>query len=194
MIDIHVIEKPGWPVGHVLAQLRHPLVTTHVVPHIEGNLLAARRAGYSRGTHPLVTWVDPDDEVLELSWLEEAVGWMQDPATSMVFPRWQTPKHTAPVMHPPLTDLNRGSYPHAHHLTLMRRPGVHWALSRLEAFGIPMVQRVEPMVVRLQQTLGRARQHPAVAYFWRTGNGASQVPMTQVEAEAIGSLYDLGRS
>ncbi len=172
-----MVEKPGWSVETVLAQLEHPLVTAHVVPYVPGSVIEARTCGYSKGTHPFVTWVDPDDEVLDLSWLPEALAWMEDQAVSMVFPRWRSSgakTFTMPVLSS-VDDLNMGTLPHAHQLSIMRRTGVEVALSQLRQVTTRMMLLTDVAIARLQLQSGRVIQHPAVAYHWKIGTGAHQV-------------------
>lgn len=168
MIDVHVVEKPGWPVERVIEQVSHPLVTVHVGQYFPGNIYLTRLNGFSKGTNPLVTWIDPDDEVLDVSWLPKAVEWMQDPSTAAVYPRWEafrgTRKWVCPIYNTTPPNLNKGSYPHAHHLTIMRRSNI---LRSLGAYRHPdVLQRVELRLIADQQRFGQLRQHPTVAYRW----------------------------
>lgn len=174
MLDIHVAVKPGVPFTHVIRHVKHQMVTVHVTEHVPGDVLSARRSGYSMGSNPFVTWIDPDDQVLDLSWLPEALVWMQDEHVSAIAPRWETTgkkRYVIPVMTFDRETFNMGSLPHGHHLTIMRRANVEWALSQLTG---PSVQRVDSAIVRLQQKFGTIRQHPAVAYRWFLQEGTAR--------------------
>src|SRR3954465_1312027 len=91
MIDVHIICTPGNEAlcEQQVSRLQHPLVNIVRGSYVQGNILEARYRAFAQGSAPFVSWVDDDDEVLDLSWLPEAVQKLQDQAVSAVYPRWK---------------------------------------------------------------------------------------------------------
>ena len=63
-IDVHLLtlnEPAEWREA-CIASLQGAPIQLHVLPGIPGRIGEARAAGYARGTLPLVSFVDPDDQ------------------------------------------------------------------------------------------------------------------------------------
>ena len=171
-----------------LERLRHPLVNIIEGEYVLGNLLEARYRSYLKGTAEYVSWVDDDDEVLDLSWLSTAVDLLQDPKVMAVYPRWRAtrngkPKHETPA-EPWSIRLHHQQYgwPVAHHLTIMRRSMVLRVLEELRA-GCPIMTKDQDRLLTF--TLARFGQLvsvPNMAYEWklRQGSVRQQPPPPEV--------------
>lgn len=195
MIDVHILAHPDFPVQPMVESMAHSKINMHVLPHVEGNLLAARHAGFSAGIAPFVSWVDPDDAVLNLEWIDEALEILEDPKISAVYPRWkstkngrlnfQVPEH---VWHPKYSHMR--NLPYAHHLTIMRRECVEPFFA--EAFKRTSTAKcfVDPLLAQSMQRYGRLHCHPAVAYEWKLREGSTRTIKNERESAAwADSLY-----
>lgn len=67
LIDVHIVrgpnENPEWWERCTNSLQGHP-INVHVVDRVEKDIRAARYNGFSQGTAPYVSFVDPDDYVL----------------------------------------------------------------------------------------------------------------------------------
>jgi glycosyltransferase involved in cell wall biosynthesis len=81
MIDVHMIvyDEPQWQIDRCLESLKDEPITLHVIPGVEERRykvcgpVIGRREGFSRGSAPFVSFVDPDD------WIEPgAFGFLLD--------------------------------------------------------------------------------------------------------------------
>ena len=64
MIDVHIIkfDEPQWQIDRCLESLKDEPVTLHIVQGFyEWPPYQGRALGYSKGTAPYVSYVDPDD-------------------------------------------------------------------------------------------------------------------------------------
>lgn len=186
MIDLHMIDS-GAHAGNEALQIervRHPLIEVHVAQPVWGNIAEARRRAYALGSHPFVTWIDDDDVVLDVSWVDRAVEILRgDPDVAAVYPRWryggeypaiETPVHTWHVML-----SHRYRHPYAHHMTIMRRDNVaeffHEVGERV------MMRDQDLLLVAAQARFGRLVALPTVAYEWVMRSGS---PRQRLEPEA----------
>ncbi len=67
VIDVHVVSHDGdradW-LADCLNSMRGAPINIHMVPRVEGDIRLARLHGYTKGSAPYVSYVDPDDVVL----------------------------------------------------------------------------------------------------------------------------------
>lgn len=92
MVDIHVIPNPGFEENLIetIRALQHPRTRVQVGNYVPGNMLDARIQAYSMGSCPYVSWVDCDDRVIDISWIEMAIDILDSyPHVAAVYPRWQ---------------------------------------------------------------------------------------------------------
>jgi len=184
MVDIHVIPNPGFEdnLKEVIAALTHPRIIVHQSGYVAGNLLAARLAAYRLGTNPYVSWVDGDDRVLSVTWLDHALGMLEsDPTIAAVYPRWVTVKNGKRGKGSPIHEWNVdlhtsfSSVPLAHHLTIMRRSQVIGLLEEAhDAVGC-LVKSADRFYLSGIARYGRLVALDDVAYEWhlREGTGRS---------------------
>lgn len=185
-IDIHMIDS-GAHAENAAAQLsrvQHPLIRAHVTPPVWGNVAAARRRGFALGSHPLVSFIDDDDVVLDMAWVDQAIDIMCDPEVAAVYPRWcgtgslgqiETPEHSWSITH-----AHSPHMPYAHHLTVMRRANVEKFFADVGERA--MVREADRLLIAAQARFGRLVALPAVAYRWVLRDGSAR---THAEPEAI---------
>lgn len=193
MIDIHILADPQFPVQPMVDSLNHPSISVHVRPHIEGDLLGARRAGYAAGEHEFVSWVDPDDRVISLDWIGDALQILEDEAISAVYPRWVSTKGGAPKFLVPVHEWHpirsheRG-FPFAHQLTIMRRKHVQLFFDK--AFTGGGGSGIEPLLTQSMKLHGKLVALPALAYEWKLRDNSARSRKNNREFTAwANSLY-----
>lgn len=156
-----------------VARLQHPLIEVQTGSYVKGNMLAARSRAYALGTAPYVSWVDPDDEVLDISWITRAVELLDsDPTVAAVYPRWISTigtkiTHTVPMHTWDPSTFNRGTWPAGHTFTIMRRVNVRRTFDELEAITSVYQNRVDLLLVHSQMRYGRCVLEPTIAYNWK---------------------------
>lgn len=183
MIDVHVIPCRGFDVSTIVRQLHHPKITVQVADWVEGNILEARWRAFQLGTHPYVSWVDGDDEVVSVEWVDRALEILEaHPDVAAVYPRWYTTENGQQKMapyHPWSPELHRAfsTQPLAHHLTIMRRHNVMQLLDEAKAAVGKMVKLTEAYLTFGQMRYGRLVALEDVAYNWRLrpGTGRSSI-------------------
>lgn len=174
LIDIHMIDSGKFPDlanAQRKKMMEHPLVQFQEGEFVHLNLREARLRSYSKGTCPYVSFIDDDDEVLDISWLEQAIDILEkNPDVSAVYPRyetWEFGKHarTLPFEARWNENIHRQLPPVAHHLTIMRRENV---------MAIHEMFKVHPVMTRMQEPLltlgmlrfGRLVPLDVIAYRW----------------------------
>lgn len=175
MIDLHMIPSAGFERGFAgqVARVQHPLITVQVGEYVAGNMLEARARSYARGTQKYVSWMDPDDEVLDIGWVDRAIELMErDADVSAVYPRWQASQNGCVVRTVPIHEwnpatFNVGSTPAGHHLTIMRRENVHDFFALLRQRTATFQNRLDMLLVHSQMRYGRCVAEPTLAYNWR---------------------------
>ena len=185
-IDIHMIDS-GAHAENAAAQierLRHPMIQTHIAQPVWGNVAEARRRAYALGSHPLVSFIDDDDVVLDVSWVDQAIDILRDPEVAAVYPRWcgtgslgaiETPQHAWDI-----SSAHSPHLPYAHHLTVMRRTNVDQFFA--DVGGRVMVREADRLLIAAQARFGRLVALPAMAYRWILRDGTAR---THVEPESI---------
>lgn len=68
MIDVHVLLQPSsdqslWQLCQ--ESLRNEPITLHLVDGVQGHIGRGRYVGFNQGSHPFVSYVDPDDLVIQ---------------------------------------------------------------------------------------------------------------------------------
>ena len=135
--------------------------------------MAAREQGFSLGEHELVTWVDPDDEVLDLSWIPSAIEALDnDPSLVAVYPRWKATVSSVNWLTFPVKPWNVESFncyktPDAHHLTIARKKLVleAYKLIRQEVGHVNSFSEV--LMLQTLQRFGKLKQLSNVGYHWK---------------------------
>lgn len=189
MIDIHMINSGRFPENfeRQAERVRHPKVRLQISEPVWGNLVEARRIAYSKGDFPYVSWIDDDDEVLDMSWVDEALEILEDKNVSAVYPRWcssgamvrETRIHEWKLIgaHHPL-------WPCAHHLTIMRRQNVTPFFD--EVGDRPLMRDQDILLVASQARYGRLVALPAMAYRWELREGTARSHQEPDELHAWG--------
>jgi hypothetical protein len=173
MLDVHMIDSGKWPLNLELQaeRIKHPLVTLQAGTYVKGNLLEARWLSYSKGTNPYVTFIDDDDEVLDTSWITDAIELLEsDPGVSAVFPRWEAYQDgklvTAASTENWSPALMRRSPPDAHHLTIMRRENVMSTLEFVRRNCALMTHQQDIVLMISMMQFGRLHKVQNLAYRW----------------------------
>lgn len=178
MIDIHMIDSGRYPTEaeNQRVTMRHPLVKLQAAEYVHRNMREARYKGFGLGTNPYVSWIDDDDEVLDVSWLEQAVTLLEnDPTIAGVYPRYETYHRgrvisQLPLQEPWTAELHRSPPPVAHHLTIMRRENVMAIHELLKANQI-MTREQDVLLTQAQLRFGRMVPLPNIAYRWHLRPG-----------------------
>lgn len=174
-IDIHIIPAPGNEANFQaqLERLKHPLVTTQVAEYVPGAIVQARCRAYAMGTCEYVSWVDDDDTILTLDWLDEAVRILDnDPSVSAVYPRWKYTVHGV-VTHVSKAERNP-MHLEPHHLTIMRRK---YAVPMMESIRdvYPTMCLWQDLMVPIGQLRhGRLVPLNVIAYEWKGRDGSGR--------------------
>ena len=175
MLDVHMIPSVGFERGFddQVARLQHPLIKIQTGKFVEANMLAARSGAYALGTAQYVSWVDPDDEILDISWINDAIELMEaDQQVAAVYPRWISTvdgkiTYTAPIHEWDPASFNRGTKALGHTFTIMRRSNVLRTLAELKAKTTIFKNRVDVLLVHSQMRYGRCVPEPTIAYNWK---------------------------
>lgn len=179
MIDVHILAHPQFPTDRMVNDMHHPKINMHVMPHVEGNLLLARRNGFAVGSAPYVSWVDPDDAVLDLSWIDAALEILEDKNVAAVYPRWTATSNgsvrfTVPQHKWSSKTCHIRCLPYAHHLTIMRREYVDDFFVKAYEKISTAVCNVDTLCVQSMQLHGVLQSVPTIAYEWKLRNGSSR--------------------
>jgi len=179
-VDIHMIRSPsGSFFDAQKAALAHPCINFHEAQYVPGSVVEARLQGFQLGTSPYVSWVDDDDHVLDIQWIDQALDILDnDPTVSAVFPQWCSSQNGT-VVHTSMT--GNQPYPIApHHLTIMRRQNVIPLLTEISDQFPNLICFAELMLLFGQLRFGRVAYLPVMAYEWvQYANGASKVTEDQ---------------
>jgi hypothetical protein len=174
MIDVHVIPVEGFDLTKLVRSLEHPLISVHVAEFVPGNILQARANGFRLGVQPYVSWVDGDDEILDVGWVDQAILALQDPKIVAAYPRWKA-SHYHGMEHEsefvPWSRANHwkpdGPAPRAHWLTVMRRGPVQELMqTALRDLG-SLVTGTEHFLMSGLARYGRFHAIDALAYHWK---------------------------
>ena len=189
MVDIHVIPSPGFDENlvKILQALQHPQVHVQIADYVEGDILAARLRAYSLGDCPYVSWVDGDDRVLDIKWIELAVFILDScPHISAVYPRWTAIKNGKVKKTPPIHVWDARMHstwsylPMAHHLTVMRKHQVLELLGDAQEAVGGMVKSQDRYLMSALVRHGQLVSLDDVAYEWHlrpnTGRSAQDSP------------------
>lgn len=143
MIDVHVITLPTtnrqW-LEHCLDSLADEPVTVHMVDGVVGNIGVGRSRGFSMGDHPYVSFVDPDDWVLEGCFEACIQALLENPDAGMAYTREvladsegnihsERPKE----WYEPYIG-SKEETEKAHHLTVYNRSAIHPFLPRFSGY------------------------------------------------------------
>jgi hypothetical protein len=193
VIDIHIIDSGHFPENFArqVERLQHPLVNVQVAEPVWGSVAEARRRAYALGSAPFVSWVDDDDEVLDLTWLQHARDILQrDQGVSAVYPCWrstgalvgETPIHRRSLM-----TSHRASQPYAHHLTIMRRE--HVAPFFEEVGDRPLLRDQDILLAASMARHGRLVALPNMAYRWHLHDASARSHCEPPELHAWGVAH-----
>ncbi len=131
LIDCHILTlprfDPSW-VEELRGDLSAEPVNQHWIPGIDGDLAAARVAGFSQGSAPFVTSADPDDRILPgtfaalLKVLQDnpdaPFAWAGEQMVRKDLSHFKAP-HVWPGGYHPVSHVKRGT--HVHGVKLYRR-------------------------------------------------------------------------
>jgi len=189
-VDIHIIPEPGNEQGlqDQLRRLEHPSVTVQVGQYVSGSIVDARCKAYALGTCPYVSWVDDDDAVLDLGWIDEAVRVLdRDPTVAAVYPRWKSTvkgvtTHTSRAERTPM-------HLEPHHLTIMRRTNVLPMIESIRAAHPSMCRWQDLMLTLGQLRHGKLVPFNVIAYEWKLREGSGRYVPIEPEAEAFAHAH-----
>jgi glycosyltransferase involved in cell wall biosynthesis len=192
MLDIHVIPKAGFEdnMFKMVQALVHPLINVYHSSYIFGNILEARIAGFSKGTSKYVTWIDSDDTIVNVEWVEKAIQVLEmDNTISAIYPRWNVIEHGKIIRTTPEHEWSASlhatwSYmPYAHHLTIMRREQVLESLMLAKENVKHLIQSTERYLVSSLVKNGRLISEPTIAYNWHLHPNTARTKNDSVEAQ-----------
>lgn len=190
MIDFHMLDSGKWSENLALQaeRIKHPLVTLQLSPPVWGNILEARYNAYQLGTNPYVSWIDDDDEVLDVSWLDSAIELLEsDQDVSAVYPRWcayEGDKLKVMQRIEPWTYLHqRRSPPAAHHMTIMRRKNLMPILERMRTEVGVMVHQQDVCIGISNLKFGRMHYDHSLAYRWNLWPGTGRTLIDTATAQ-----------
>lgn len=174
MIDMHIIETPGNNKAFLeqVERARHPKVNVWFGKYVHQNTFAARREVYQRGVAEFVTYVDDDDTVLDVSWLDTALQILEDPRVSAVYPTTKITDGWLEYFRTPEAVWSPGlqskhAYPVVHNFTIMRRKCVQKTLDEISAF-TQVMRRSSDMLIRDSlMRYGKFVHVPVLAYEWK---------------------------
>jgi hypothetical protein len=197
MIDVHMIPSPGFERGFAeqVERLAHPLIRVQTGEFVLGDMLEARSRAYALGSAPYVSWVDPDDEVLDTSWIAGAVELMEaDPTVAVVYPRWIATRDGKIVSRIPIhvwdpANFNRGSKPVGHTFSIMRRANVAQTFADLKRRTSSFQNRVDILLVHSQMRYGRCVSESTVAYNWKLQPSSGRHCLNTDAVVAIGRQF-----
>ena len=146
-IDCHVLTLPRFE-ARWLAELRQDLyaepVNQHWMEGIDGDLGAARAAGYSAGSAPFVTSADPDDRIMPGTFAallralvdnpSAPFAWAGEQMVSEDLQPWDIRPNVWRGGYDPFLHLTRGT--HVHGVKLYRRELVMPVLNDMKAAGV----------------------------------------------------------
>jgi hypothetical protein len=192
VIDIHIIPAPGNEASYArqLERLKHPLVNVQIAEYVTGNMIEARWRGFSIGSAPYVSWVDDDDEIVDLSWLERAVRLLDDQTIAAVYPRWRGTMNgkllheTSGLPFSPTRFLQAPALIDPHHLTIMRRVNVISMLSDVRSRFPVMMKNQERLLTIGQLRYGRLVALKEMAYEWKVREGSARTWKEDPDVEA----------
>lgn len=171
-------------------RVRHPSVRLQIAEPVWGNVAEARRRAYALGDHPFVTWIDDDDEVLDMSWIDQALEILEDPEVSAVYPRWCSSGAlhlVTPVREWELMASHYCLEPAAHHLTIMRR--AHIAEFFRDVGDRPLLRDQDILLVASMARHGRLVALPDMAYRWVLRDGSARTHREPQELNAWGIAH-----
>jgi hypothetical protein len=192
-VDIHIIDSTKYPANHQAQKQRlaHPRVNVQEALYVEGSVIEARYQAFQLGSAPYVSWVDDDDQVLDVQWIDQALEMLDaDPALSAVFPQWCMSQDGV-LQHTSME--GREPYPIApHHLTIMRRENVLSLLSEVRDQFPSLICFAELMLVFGQLRFGKVVYLPALAYEWkqRSGGASSHTEDPYTTAFVFGHIQE----
>lgn len=178
MIDVHMIDSGKFPDNFALQadRVRHPLVKLQVAQPVWGNIADARRRAYALGDSPYVSWIDDDDEVLDIKWVDRAIAILEsDASVSAVYPRWCSRGELTletPCQDWQLIGAHNCLQPFAHHLTVMRRE--HVAPFFADVGDRALLRDQDILLVASMARYGRLVALPDMAYCWVLREGTSR--------------------
>lgn len=190
MIDVHVItlphERHEWFDKCVLSMDGEP-ITLHHVDGVQGNIGAGRAEGFSRGTHDLVSFVDPDDWVINRGFSVCLQYMKVHPNTACVYTRENIAYGDSGVVTESGSDkyLQHLGTPQeateAHHLVVFRRAAIEPWITQLADYRFLPEPFLKTMVL---QTYGLDFLDFA-GYMWRKNKqGAHRTLMNGEECAA----------
>ena len=184
MIDVHIIPTVGFEQNYadMVAQLEaHPKIIVQTGEFIQDNLLEARWLAYNKGTAPYVSWVDGDDAILDLSWVDRALGILdRNPHVSCVYPRWRTLREDGVIKESPIHVWSPEHHSHftyaplPHHLSIMRRENVLELLKLARENVSGMIKNPERYVLSGLIRYGQLLSFNDMAYEWRLRDGTAR--------------------
>lgn len=177
MIDLHMIDSGKHPENFKkqIDRSRHPKIRLQVAQPVWGNVAEARRLAYQMGDHPFVSWIDDDDEVLDVSWVDGALEILQDQKVSAVYPRSLSRgvlEIETPIHEWKLIGSHNHHWPYAHHFTIMRR---EYVPAFFEQVGDrPLLRDQDILLVASMARYGKLVAHPSMAYQWNLLEGTAR--------------------
>jgi hypothetical protein len=183
MIDVHMIDSGCCPELCARQQeiVQHKSIVLQKGVYVSGNLLEARILSYSKGVNPYVTWIDDDDEVLDLSWIDHALYLLEDPKISAVYPRWHCTEDNKILYESPFIPWSfeyqdrKSGFPLAHHLTIMRRENVLQILNEFKINVGRMIKEQDRLLTYSMNLFGKLVPVENIAYNWKLRNNSTRI-------------------
>ena len=173
MIDLHMIRTPDYEgFDDQAKRASHPKVTIVEGDYVKGNMLEARMKAYAKGSNPYVSWIDDDDIVLDMSWIDSALEMLEDKSIAAVYPQWRARMNDKIVHQTTFRPWNishhesNGGSPEAHHLTIMRRENVLELLEQVKAITPVHVKSQDRLLTTGMWRYGKVVPIEALAYEW----------------------------
>lgn len=175
MIDVHIINSPDWIENmqrqkDILSQNKN--ISLFICEPVDGDLFEARRQAYKNGTAEFVSFVDPDDQILDMRIFDLAERTLsRDKTISSIYSRWRSIHEKNPrkitttqfkKWEPKIHDS--WTHPIVHQIIVHRRANIEKTYEDLK--GIKWGYLESWIVNAAQMQYGRLEQIDLIAYEW----------------------------
>ena len=190
-IDLHVIRTPKFDANMeaMLVNFSPEFFDIHICDRVDGNITEARRRAFRRGTNELKTFIDPDDEILDLTWISKAIEEMSATELAAIACRYKISYINGKSHVYPFSIWTKDKYleytspPIIHHLSIMRSRHLDVILETLKNMNI---RYSELFINQMIPLYGDIKIYQNIGYHWilRPGSAVSE-KRNLLEREAL---------